>query len=213
MLKTLTPITLAAALALAAPVAAQDSEAEVQTGQTEAETAEKPADATIDQQLDFGEPVEGESQLGQRYSKEKHGDWDLACVKTDAETDPCTLLQYLKDQNGNSMAEYSLFRLEQEGSQAVAVATLIVPLEVYLPKGILISVDGAASKRYGFRHCAPIGCIAQIALTDSDVKAFKSGKEATIAVTPEPYPNRTVNMTLSLSGFTAGYNVVDVVKQ
>jgi invasion protein IalB len=222
MLKSLTPITLAAMLAMAAPLAAQETAAEEEAAGAEtAEQAEQTgqaeqgeqAESTADQLLDLGEPVSNGPQLGQRYSKGKHGDWDLACIKTEGESDPCSLLQILSGPQGNPIAEVSLFRIEQQGGQAVAGATVIVPLETLLPAALTISIDGAPAKRYNYSFCNQLGCVAQIGLTQGDIDAFKKGKEATLSLRPAPAPEQVVEMKLSLSGFTAGYDVVDVVKQ
>ncbi|EDZ48274.1 invasion associated locus B [Rhodobacterales bacterium Y4I] len=224
MLKSLTPITLAALLAMTAPLAAQETAAEEETAGAEtaeqaeqqpeqqAEQGEK-AESTADDILDLGEPVGTGPQLGQRYSKEKHGDWDLACIKTESETDPCSLLQVLAGPQGNPIAEVSLFRIDQQGGQAVAGATVIVPLETLLPAALTISIDGAPAKRYNYSFCNQLGCVAQIGLTQGDIDAFKKGKQATLSLRPAPAPDQVVEMKLSLSGFTAGYDVVDVVKQ
>ena len=208
MIKSLTPITLAALMALTSPLAAQETATDTADSTTQADTA------TADQILDLGQPVDdGTPQLGDRYAKETHGDWDLACVKTEAETDPCSLLQILTDPNGNPMAEVSLFRIDQPGGQAVAGATIIVPLETLLPAALTISVDGAPGKRYNYSFCNPLGCIAQIGLTQADIDTFKAGGEATLSLRPAPAPDQLVEMKMSLKGFTAGYNVVDVVQQ
>lgn len=204
MIKSLTPMTLAALIAVTSSLSAQES------GTTAPQTSEK----TADQILDLGQPVDdGTPKLGDRYAKETHGDWDLACVKTEAETDPCSLLQILTDPNGNPMAEVSLFRIDQPGGQAVAGATIIVPLETLLPAALTISVDGAPGKRYNYSFCNPLGCVAQIGLTQADIDTFKAGGEATLSLRPAPAPDQLVEMKMSLKGFTAGYNVVDVVQQ
>ena len=104
-------------------------------------------------------------------------------------------------------------RREQQGGQAVAGATVIVPLETLLPAALTISIDGAPAKRYNYSFCNQLGCVAQIGLTQGDIDAFKKGKEATLSLRPAPAPEQVVEMKLSLSGFTAGYDVVDVVKQ
>ncbi|MGR3759410.1 invasion associated locus B family protein [Roseobacteraceae bacterium NS-SX3] len=218
MLKLLTPITLAAMLAAAAPLAAQETKpAEEDTAAQPADQAEdtqSQAEPKADEVLDLGQPADsGGLKVGDRYSKEKHGDWDLACVKTEAETDPCELLQVLTGPEGKPMAEISMFRIEQEGAQAVAAATIIVPLETLLPAGLTISVDGAPSKRYNYTFCAPVGCFARIGLTASDIDAFKKGSEAVLALRPAPAPDQLVELKMSLKGFTAGYNAVDVVKE
>ncbi|EAQ44988.1 MAG: invasion-associated locus B family protein [Roseobacter sp. MedPE-SWde] len=204
MIKSLTPMTLAALIAVTSSLSAQESET----------TAPQTSEQTADQILDLGQPVDdGTPKLGDRYAKETHGDWDLACVKTEAETDPCSLLQILTDPNGNPMAEVSLFRIDQPGGQAVAGATIIVPLETLLPAALTISVDGAPGKRYNYSFCNPLGCVAQIGLTQADIDTFKAGGEATLSLRPAPAPDQLVEMKMSLKGFTAGYNVVDVVQQ
>ncbi len=202
MFKTLTSFTFAAVMASALPALAQETTDTTEAPQAEAQTA--------DELLDLGQPVNAEPRLGERYSKEKHGDWDLACIRTEAETDPCSLLQLLSGPDGNPMAEFSLFRL-QEGGQAVAGATIIVPLETLLPAQLTISVDGAPGKRYNYSFCNPIGCVAQIGLTAEDIAAFKKGNQATLTLVPAPAPDQRIDLPLSLSGFTAGFDVVDVV--
>lgn len=172
-----------------------------------------PPESAPDQGLDLGQPVENTVQIGQRYSKDKIGDWDLVCIKTENDEDPCNLFQLLKDQNDGSIAEISLFRIEQSGGQAVAGATLVAPLETLLASGATLSIDGAPGKRYSFNYCTATGCVAQIGLTDGDIAALKQGSEATVSVRPAGSPNTVVNAKMSLKGFTAGYDIVDVVKQ
>ena len=213
MLKSLTPITLAAILAMSAPLAAQETATQEDTAGAETAEQAEQTGSTADQLLDLGQPVNDGPQLGERYSKEKHGDWDLACIKTENETDPCSLLQVLQGPQGNPIAEVSLFRINQQGGQAVAGATVIVPLETLLPAALTISVDGAPAKRYNYSFCNPLGCVAQIGLTQGDIDAFRKGKEAVLSLRPAPAPDQVVEMKLSLSGFTAGYDVVDIVQQ
>lgn len=214
MLKSLSSVSLALLLA-ATPLVAQETTDQETTDQT-AETAEQDAEApapNADQLLDLGTPADAALQVGQRYSKEKFGDWDLACVRTQSGEDPCSLLQVLLDDEGGPVAEVSLFRIDQAGGQAVAGATVIAPLETLLPAGITVSVDGAPGKRYNFSFCNAAGCIAQIGLTEADINAFKQGSQAIFSLRPAPSPETTVAVPMSLKGFTAGFNAVDVVKQ
>lgn len=201
---TLKTLSIVLAAALATPALAQDQAkpAEGTTEQTQAPVS--------DQVLDLGQPSDGPA-LGDRYSKEKMDDWDLACVKTEAETDPCSMVQLLKDQRGTDMAEFSLFRIEGQG-QAVAGATVIVPLETLLPAQLNISVDGAPGKRYNYAFCNQFGCVAQIGLTQADIDAYRKGKVATLRLVPAPAPDKVVELQLSLKGFSAAFDKVDVVK-
>ncbi|GHG81361.1 invasion associated locus B family protein [Pseudodonghicola xiamenensis] len=204
MLKTLTSLSVLALVALSAPVLAQDSE-------TTAPAAGQSDNA--DNPLDMGQPADTTPQLGQRYSKEKIGDWDLACVKSEGDKDPCSLLQVLHDpKTDNPMAEFSMFRIEGKG-QAVAGATVIVPLETLLPAQLTISIDGAPGKRYNYSFCNPYGCVAQIGLTETDISAMKQGTTAILSLRPAPAPDQVVTLNLSLKGFTAGFDKVDVVKE
>jgi invasion protein IalB len=192
MLKTLTPIFPLALMAFATLAQAQNQ--------------------TAINRLDLGEDAASIPQLGERYSKETYEDWELACIRTEADEDPCSLLQVLVDQQGAPVAEISLFRLE-EGGQAVAGATIIVPLETYLPAQLTISIDGAPGKRYSFSFCNVVGCVAQVGLTAQDIEAYKRGKSAAIQLVPAPAPDQIISLPMSLTGFSAGYEKVDVVKQ
>lgn len=211
MFKSLIPATAAAVLAITTPAWAQDTNAEAETQAEAPAQTEQTEQTEADKVLDLGQPVSDGPQLGERYAKEEHGDWTLACIKTEAEKDPCSLLQVLNGPDGNPMSEVSLFRLEK-GGQAVAGATIIVPLETLLPAQLTIAVDGAAGKRYNYSFCNPIGCVAQIGLTQADIDSFKKGNKATLSLIPAPAPDQKVELEMSLSGFTAGYDIVDVVK-
>lgn len=198
MIRLLAPLSVASLLAFSTSAMAQTT------------TATDEQAPSTDSQLDLGQQVTEGPQLGERYSKGQHGDWDLACIKTAGETDPCSLLQILKDDKGNSVAEVSMFRIEG-GGQAVAGATVIVPLETLLPAQLTITVDGAPGKRYNYTLCNEIGCVAQIGLTAEDIAAYKKGSTATVSLVPAPAPDQVVSLTMSLKGFTAGYDLVDVV--
>ncbi len=207
MFNSLKPMVAVMALALAAPAGAQDTSGA--------------AGGTADEILDMGQSVAAETETapsegpkpGERYSREKHGDWDMACVKTNAETDPCSMLQMLNGPDGQPMAEVSLFRIAQDGGVAVAGATVIVPLETLLPAALTISIDGAPGKRYNYTFCNPVGCVAQIGLTQGDVDSMQKGNEATFAIRPAPAPDQLIELKMSLKGFTSAYKAVDVVQQ
>lgn len=212
MIKIVPSLSVLALAALTAPGLAQDTDTQAAEA-TEAPAAEAQTDDTnpAGEMLDMGQPADGTPQAGDRYSKEKFGDWDLACITTGTGEDPCSLLQVLTDDQGNPMAEVSLFRLEG-GGQAVAGASVVVPLETLLPAQLTIAVDGAPGKRYHYSFCNPIGCIAQIGLTAEDIAAFKKGAAATVSLVPAPAPDQRVTLKMSLKGFTAGFEAVDVVQ-
>ncbi|MWB77303.1 invasion associated locus B family protein [Pseudooceanicola sp. 216_PA32_1] len=189
-------------LALAAPLAAQTTE----TPATDETATEQPA-ATGEQapESNLGlSMAESEDGVGQPYVKEEIDDWALQCIRTENGEDPCQLYQLLKDQDGNPVAEFSLFKVSGS-NQAVAGATIVVPLETMLTEDLMIGVDGAKGKRYRFSFCNTVGCFARIGLTEEDVNAFKRGNLATLTIVPFAAPDVKVRLNLSLKGFTNGY--------
>lgn len=206
MMKPLRPaLALALALGLGLPALAQDAAAPA----PEAPAAEAPATETPAADA----PAESEAAdaapgIGEAYTEATHGDWQQRCVRTEDGSDPCQLYQLLKDDEGNPVAEFSLFGLP-EGEQAAAGGTIMTPLETLLPEAILMQVDTGEAKRYAFTFCAPIGCVARVGFTDAEIEAFKRGNKATMAISPMAAPDRKVQLNISLKGFTAGYDAVN----
>ena len=202
MMKPLRPaLALALALGLGLPALAQDAAAPAETPAPApaAPAAEAPAET------DSADATPG---IGEAYTEATHGDWEQRCVRTEDGSDPCQLYQLLKDDDGNPVAEFSLFGLP-EGEQAAAGGTIMTPLETLLPEAILMQVDSADAKRYAFTFCAPIGCVARVGFTDAEIEAFKRGNKATMAISPMAAPDRKVQLNISLKGFTAGYDAVN----
>ena len=141
------------------------------------------------------------------YVKEKFGDWSLRCFHNAEGEDPCQLYQLLRESGGNPVAEFSIFRIENQ-APAIAGATAIVPLITLLTEELKISVDGGTAKSYPYRVCTEAGCIAQIGLTEQDITAFKKGNNAQMVLVPAQAPDQTVKIDISLSGFTAGFEAV-----
>lgn len=199
-------LTLMLSLALAAPALAQTTEAPA-TGAEE--TTETPA-PSADTGLSMGEDPDG--GVGQPYLKEEVGDWAIQCIRSEDGNDPCQLYQLLKDEDGNAVAEFSLFKIPGS-QQAEAGATIIVPLETLLTEDLMMGVDGAKGKRYRFAFCNTVGCFARIGLTTADVNSFKRGAMANLTIVPFAAPDVQVKLNLSLKGFTDGYNQIEPNQQ
>lgn len=196
---------LALILALAGvPALAQTTEAPA----TEA-PAEAPADAAGVDGLSMGTELAG-SNVGDTYTSGTFEAWEQRCVRTEAGIDPCQLYMLLKDAEGNSVAEFTMFGLP-EGTEgpAVAGATFIAPLETLLTAGMTLQIDAGASKAYPFTFCTQIGCVARLGFTAEEVEQMKKGNDATIVIVPFVAPDEKVVLTASLKGFTAGLAAVD----
>ncbi|MGC1427267.1 MAG: invasion associated locus B family protein [Albidovulum sp.] len=186
-------LTLLLTIAMAGPGLAQEAAAPA--------TTEEAAPAAT-------ETTSNPDGIGEPYVSESHGDWQLRCVRTADGSDPCQLYQLLKDkETGNPISEISLVALP-DGGDAAAGATIITPLETLLTQQMNISVDGGPTKRFPFTFCAEIGCVARVGFTKEDLAGFRKGKIAVISVVPVADPTRTVDVDISLVGFTAGFEAV-----
>ncbi|MEM9642594.1 MAG: invasion associated locus B family protein [Pseudomonadota bacterium] len=141
------------------------------------------------------------------YVRDTFGAWELRCVRAAEDAEICQLYQLMRDGEGNSVAEFNMFPLP-EGQQAEAGANIVTPLETLLTASLRLAVDQGQAKRYPFSFCSQVGCFSRIGLTAEEVAAFRAGATATVTIVPAAAPNETVELTLSLSGFTAGYNAL-----
>ncbi|MGB7262725.1 MAG: invasion associated locus B family protein [Albidovulum sp.] len=186
-------LTLLLTIAMAGPGLAQEAAAPA--------TTEEAAPAAT-------ETTSNPDGIGEPYVSESHGDWQLRCIRTADGSDPCQLYQLLKDKGtGDPISEISLVALP-DGGDAAAGATIITPLETLLTQQMNISVDGGPTKRFPFTFCAEIGCVARVGFTKEDLAGFRKGKIAVISVVPVADPTRTVDVDISLAGFTAGFEAV-----
>jgi invasion protein IalB len=201
--KTLATVALLATLGL--PALAQET-AEEDTAQSQPESV-----------FNMGEPVDEngdpvaaepqEPQPGQQYLAEVFNDWALRCLKVEDGEDPCQIYQLLNDEDGNAVAEIAIVSLPDSG-QAVAGATIVVPLETLLTEQITLRVDGGQARRFPFNFCNVGGCVTRLGLTSADVALFKRGAQATLTMVPAAAPDQTVTVTMSLSGFTAAFDTI-----
>ena len=201
MLKTATPFLVA--MLLAAPAIAQETATEEPAA--EANTTDPADGLSLGTPLDSAEdPTLAELAVGQPYGRGESGDWLFRCLKAEeGVVDPCQLYQLLNDEGGNSVAEISMFPLPGSG-RAAAGATIVAPLETLLTQQLTVSVDGGAARRYLFTFCHTAGCVARVGFTEEEVAQFKRGNQAKIVMVPAAAPEESVELTVSLSGFTAG---------
>ena len=151
----------------------------------------------------------GQTPVGATYVAETHGDWEIRCIRAEeGQPEPCQLYQLMRDSQGGAVAEFNVFDIPDEG-QLVAGATIVTPLETLLTPGIRLRVDEGNWSEYPFAFCQPIGCFARLGLTEEDLTALRRGSRATVALVPLPAPDQLVQISASLSGFTAGFAALE----
>ena len=143
----------------------------------------------------------------QSYVAAAFGSWEQRCVMTANGSDPCQLYQLLKDADGNSVAEISLFDLP-EGGQAAAGATFMAPLETLLTANLRIGIDAGTPKIYPFSYCTVNGCVAKVGFTAEELAVMQAGTEGMMTVVPAAAPKNTIAIKIALAGFTAGHQAL-----
>jgi invasion protein IalB len=180
-----------------------------------------PAEGGEGTELTTGEPVAEAApqqapaapQGPQIYVREEQGDWEIRCLEApEGQDDPCQMYQRMSDQNGNPTADINVFDLP-DGGDIAAGATVLTPLQTLLTAQVTMSIDGGQPRRYPFSFCDEAGCYARLGLTSEDVAAMRRGATATVIVVPAQAPDQQAELTLSLTGFTAGYEAVTVANQ
>ncbi|MCV2892382.1 invasion associated locus B family protein [Lentibacter sp. XHP0401] len=212
--------TYRTALILALLAAPFSLSAQTATEEAPAETAE-PVQEAVETTDPAAEPAPDELSLGEEaipepYIKTEFGDWKLQCLRDpntpegeDDANEPCQLFQVLQDDQGTNVAEITIFPLA-DGGKAVAGANILVPLETLLSAQLTIQIDNGKARRYPYSFCSPIGCFARVGFTGEDIASMKKGAKAKVLLRPAPAPDAVVTLDMSLSGFTAGFDSLEV---
>lgn len=207
-------------LALGSGAWAQDATEEA-TPQASTPDASEAAPEAVAEESGETTPTEDEAPgltEGDAYIAQRFQDWVLSCVYTGTGNDPCRFIQILNNGEGGRVAQVSIVPLPP-GRGVAAAAIVETPLgtllrvprnadELSQPGGLRIRVDGGEVRVFQFTFCAEGGCVAEIGMEPALVEAFKRGNTANITIWSVDDPATPVELQLSLSGFTAGFNRV-----
>ncbi|EKF57034.1 Invasion associated locus B protein [Agrobacterium albertimagni AOL15] len=138
-----------------------------------------------------------------------YGDWELVCKQ---QTDTATAkvesttcrLQQAQAVNGGKDVVF-LFNIARQGKQRVAIIS--TPLNVYLPAGLELKIDGGQVQRVIFETCNIAGCHAGFALNGSLLGALRKGNVLTVAL--KDTKATTIPLKVSLRGISAGIDALD----
>lgn len=155
-------------------------------------------ETTTNQGLSLGQTAAPE------ISQEVIGDWTLNCSKR-GEVETCELFQLLKQANGAPAVAVTLYPIKDD-SPAVAGGNFIAPLETLLTAQMSIAVDENLPRVYPYAFCNANGCVSRVGLTADDLASYKKGTAATVAIVPAAQPDRLVQVTMSLNGFTKAFD-------
>lgn len=210
-------LATALGLALAAPLAAQEAPATAPApaeapaaaapAAPAAEAPAAPAPAAPAPAGGATAPAAGDpaKQEVMEIVKDTFGDWQVRCAPDGKE---CFMYQLALDEAKNPVAEVSILKLPEQ-ADAEAGVTVVTPLGTLLTTGVVVQVDTGEKRQYPFAWCSQVGCFARFGLDKPSLDGLKRGKSAMIGLVSVGRPEHPVQLTLSLSGFTAAYDALE----
>lgn len=166
-----------------------------------------------------------------KAKSEKFGDWGLLCPepsaaaaeaeaeKAAAAGDPigCRLLQSaILNAEAKEGSEAKSHRVMLTGVGFVPdephpMLTLLVPLGILLPPGIVFELEGQEKQQLRVQRCDANGCLAFTSLNEALVAALRQGKEA--HVTFFNLTRKASRVRISLDGFGAGLDAMSAKRK
>ena len=158
--------------------------------------------------LSLGKPLETIREPGEIYLAGNKGDWNVRCVTANpGEIDKCEIQQLLFLNQNSPIADISIFKLP-EGERAVAAANVMVPLETLLTKKFRFAFSEESVKEFPYSFCNQNGCLVRMGLLEEDIEAMKKGSSSELSITHISSPEASINLSLSLNGFTAAFDII-----
>ncbi len=84
------------------------------------------------------------------------------------------------------------------------VSMIQLPLNMFLPAGVNVDVDGDMSQNHPFQTCNANGCYVGFTVTETVLKQMLSGGK--LNITFQYLDKKPVTLPMSLEGFTEAYN-------
>ena len=158
--------------------------------------------------LSLGKPLEILREPGEIYLAGNKGDWNVRCITGNpGEADRCEIQQLLLLNENTPIADISIFKLPA-GDVAIAAANIMVPLETLLTKKFRFAFSEEIVKEYPYSFCNKNGCLVRLGLLEEDVEALKKGSVSELSITHISDPEASINLDVSLKGFTAAFDIV-----
>lgn len=129
-------------------------------------------------------------------------DWTVRCEQNQGNVPKCLIFQTLADQEEDRPVLQISVGYPAPNSNPAAM--IIVPLGVALEPGMEIQVDQEPPIRVPFNHCNQMGCVVGFAMPPELIAAFKRGAVSRVSVFD--LTGKQINLSVSLQGFTAGFD-------
>ena len=158
--------------------------------------------------LSLGKPLETIREPGEIYLAGNKGDWNVRCITGNpGEIDRCEIQQLIFLNENTPVADISIFKLP-DGERAIAAANVMVPLETLLTKKFRFAFSKESVKEFPYSFCNQNGCLVRMGLLKEDIEAMKKGSSSELSITHISSPDASINLSLSLNGFTAAFDII-----
>ena len=137
------------------------------------------------------------------------GDWVVRCFPIQSPS-PCDIYQELDDQRARQrVLSFSIAFVPSLNRHGIQIT---VPLEVSIPRGLIIQTDSFTSQPLKYRYCDRTGCFVQMPIDNATIEAMsKSGEAARVRVFADN--GKAYDIKFSLKGFAAAHdNMVEQAK-
>jgi invasion protein IalB len=147
------------------------------------------------------------SAQAQGVVRSVHQDWQIRCdTPPGAQSEQCALMQSVvsEDSANAGIATNLTVLFLRTADTKTLVMRVIAPLGVIIPSGLGLTIDKQSVGRAGFTKCVLGGCLAEVVMEDTLLKALRTGQTAifSIFLTPE----EGIGFPLSLKGFAQGFD-------
>jgi invasion protein IalB len=150
-------------------------------------------------------PVNAQQQQPPGTVKSTHGAWSIVCDKPNTTSnDQCGLIQDVVAEDRPEMT-LSVIVLNSP-ARKTKVLRVRAPLNILLPNGLGLNVDGKDIGRVNFTRCFSDGCYAEAVLQDDLLKVLRTGKLATFILFQTP--EEGIGIPVELKGFAEGYDAL-----
>jgi invasion protein IalB len=152
-----------------------------------------------------------------RIASERFDDWFYRCVDNEKGKDKqparCEAVQIAQTKEGDkaiNLLTISLSELTQEKKKDT-VLTVLAPLNVFLPAGLELSVDGGKPVTLQYRNCNNAGCWLQHIIDEKTLLHLTSGKSGLAKI--RLINGQNLNIKFSLKGLKGALHALQTGRQ
>jgi invasion protein IalB len=146
--------------------------------------------------------AQAQSEVGSGQVKAMYGAWKLKCAQlAGAKREKCALVQDLAlEDRKNMFLTVILLRTFDGGDRKIL--RVVAPLQMLVPPGLGLKVDGLDVGHVPFIKCYHFGCVAEVVIDDQLISKLSMGQTASFIVFPTQESG--IGFPAPLAGLTEG---------